>query len=341
MSRKLILKNTQSPGDILMLTAALRDLHLCYPGKFQTDVRTSCPDLWLHNPYLTSLDENDPDVEIIDCHYPLIHQSNQRPNHFVTGFTNYLNDELNLSIHTTAIRGDIHLSHTEREQTSIIETLAGRDIPYWIIVAGGKYDFTIKWWHYRRYQQVVDALCNEVLFVQVGESGHFHPQLSGTVDLIGKTALRELIVLMAHAQGVLCPVTFLMHLAAAVPNIDESPSHRAGVIVAGGREPPHWEAYPWHQFIHNVGALPCCREGGCWRSRTVPIADADDDRNDPSQLCVDVRDGLPHCMDMIRPDEVVSKIRTYFQGGALHPLTEAAFQASRAHVVPSLRSQYQ
>ena len=33
-SRKLILRNFQSPGDIVMLTAAVRDLHRCYPGRY-------------------------------------------------------------------------------------------------------------------------------------------------------------------------------------------------------------------------------------------------------------------------------------------------------------------
>ena len=57
--RKLILRNFQSPGDILMLTAAVRDLHRCHPGEFLTDVRTSCPELWHHNPHLTPLSEDD------------------------------------------------------------------------------------------------------------------------------------------------------------------------------------------------------------------------------------------------------------------------------------------
>ena len=40
-SRRLILKSFQSPGDVLMLTAAIRDLHVAAPGQFLTDVRTS------------------------------------------------------------------------------------------------------------------------------------------------------------------------------------------------------------------------------------------------------------------------------------------------------------
>ena len=62
--RKLILRNFQSPGDVVMLTAAVRDLHRCHPGEFLTDVRTSCPDLWRHNPHLTPLSEDDPEVRV-------------------------------------------------------------------------------------------------------------------------------------------------------------------------------------------------------------------------------------------------------------------------------------
>ena len=47
--RRLILRSFQSPGDILMLTAAVRDLHAAAPGQFQTDVRTSAPALWENN----------------------------------------------------------------------------------------------------------------------------------------------------------------------------------------------------------------------------------------------------------------------------------------------------
>ena len=64
--RRLILRNFQSPGDIVMLTAAVRDLHLAYPGQFVTDVRTSCPELWEHNPYLTALPDGEDGVETVD-----------------------------------------------------------------------------------------------------------------------------------------------------------------------------------------------------------------------------------------------------------------------------------
>ncbi len=305
---KLILKNWLSPGDIVMLTAAVRDLHRAYPGRFLTDVRTSCPALWENNPHLTPLDEADPTVRCFDTHYPLIHQSNQAPYHFIHGFIEHLNDQLNLRIRPTEFKGDIHLSAEEMSRPSPVMEATGDPRPYWVIAAGGKYDYTIKWWHRRRWQAVVDQLQDKVLFAQVGEKGHYHPPLRGVVDFRGKTTLRDLIRLVYHAQGVLCPVTLHMHLAAAVPLPPERLRARACVVVAGGREPTHWEAYPSHQFLHTIGALDCCAKGGCWKSRTVPLGD-NSPLDTPDSLCLDVTPGgLPRCMEMISSNQVVTTL---------------------------------
>ncbi len=66
----VIFRNHQLPGDVLMLTVALRDLHRCYPNQFQTDVRSTCPELWANSPYITPLDESDPSVRTVQGHYP-------------------------------------------------------------------------------------------------------------------------------------------------------------------------------------------------------------------------------------------------------------------------------
>src|SRR5262245_20746041 len=105
----LVLRSFHSPGDILMLTAAVRDLHAAYPGQFRTDVRTSADGLWLHNPHITPLREGESGVEILDVHYPLIHESNQRPYHFIHGYVQYLEEKLGLRIPVTRFHGDIHL----------------------------------------------------------------------------------------------------------------------------------------------------------------------------------------------------------------------------------------
>ena len=311
-----------------MLTGAVRDLHKGHPGRFLTDVRTPCPQLWENNPHVTALAEDDAGVEQIECHYPLIQHSNQEPWHFLHGFTHYLSERLKVPIHPTAFRGDIHISDLEKSWMSQVQEITREDLPFWIIVAGGKRDFTIKWWDAQRYQDVVDQFQGKVFFVQVGERDHVHPPLTGVLDLRGKTDLRQLVRLVYHSQGVLCPVTSLMHLAAAIEVKGGRPVHRPCVVVAGGREPPHWEAYPHHQFIHTIGALPCCEYGGCWRSRTVPLGDGDE-KDKPGGLCVDVVDRLPRCMHLITAAEVIRRIELYFSGGAVQYLTAGQAAAAR------------
>ena len=120
-----------------MLTAAVRDLHQSYPNEFLTDIRTSCMELWENNPYLTPLDERDPEVRVLECHYPLIERSNLVPYHCLHGFVEYLNDSLGLQIRVTEFKGDIHLSNSEKSAASQIQELVGKEIPFWIVVAGG------------------------------------------------------------------------------------------------------------------------------------------------------------------------------------------------------------
>ena len=74
--RQLILRNGQSPGDIVMLTAAVRDLKRALGAALAVDVRTPCPALWENSPHLTPLADGDAGAEGIECGYPLIHRAN-------------------------------------------------------------------------------------------------------------------------------------------------------------------------------------------------------------------------------------------------------------------------
>ena len=308
--RKLILRNFQSPGDIVMLTAAVRDLMTAHGDKFEVAVRTSCPDLWDNNPWLTPLDEEDPEVEIIDMEYPLVHRSNDLPYHFIHGFRMFLEDRLDLRIPAGPFKGDIHLSDEERAWTGQYEELTGRDEPFWIVNAGGKTDYTCKIWPADRWQAVVDGM-NErgMRCAQIGLDApdHLHPDLKGVLDLRGKTTLRELVRLIYHSSGVMGPVSASMHLAAAVPaRPDRVRGLRPAVIVAGGREATHWEEYPGHQFLHTIGRLDCCAGGGCWRSRVKPTEK--EDEGTTSHLCVDLVGETPRCMTMIQPSDVLRAV---------------------------------
>lgn len=330
--QKIILENYQSPGDILMLTAAVRDLHVHHPGKFITDVNTSCMELWENNPYITKLDRKDPDVINIKADYPLIHNSNETPYHFVHGFSSFLEHKLGVRIPVSKFKGDIHISEDEKTWISQVEELGIKD-DFWIINAGGKPDYTSKIWFPDYYQEVVDHFKGLITFVQVGENHHLHPELKGVINLIGKTDIRQFIRLMYHSVGVLCPVTFAMHAAAAVPVKEGRPLNRAGVIVASGMEGFQWEAYPHHRFLGLNGCLPCCDNGGCWKARCMKVKDGDSKNDD---LCLypikkepktvdisrfkDVIDGdfqIPKCLDMIKPKDVIRAIENYYIGGSL------------------------
>jgi len=326
--KKLILTNRQSPGDVVMLTAAVRDLKRAHPD-WQIDVRTAAPALWENNPHLTEIADDDPDAEHIKCQYPLIHRSNKLPYHFIHGFRKFLEGKLGISIPQGPFSGDIHLSDEEKSWTNQVEETFGHKGDFWIIVAGGKFDFTAKWWSPAYYQEVVNRLAGKVQFVQCGESKHWHPPLEGVLNLVGKTDLRQFVRLVHHAAGVICPVTMAMHLAAAVPTPPGRLINRPCVVIAGGREPTHWEAYPAHQFLHTVGALPCCEKGGCWRSRCHKMGDGS--KKDRKKVCehpVPAGDvSIPRCMDMITPEDVCRAVNRYRQGGAIHRVER--FRAKR------------
>jgi len=317
--KKLILKNHQSPGDIVMMTAAVRDFKKAFPA-YDIDVRTSADPLWENNPYLTPLDESDPDVESIVMNYPLIHRSNEGPHHFINGFRMFLEDHLGLKIPAGPLKGDIHISDEEKGWISQIEQETGKDQPYWVIAAGGKTDYTCKLWDPSRYQAVVDAMNKMgILCVQIGEDdeGHIQQPLENVVNLIGKTDLREFIRVIYHSSGVICPVTFPMVAAIAVEaRPDRCLKHRPCVVIAGGREPAQWQAYPGHAFLHTQGKLSCCDQGGCWRSRIIPLGDGDSKDSDLCENPVKLRNGntIPKCLDMITPKEVLRHVKEYTAG---------------------------
>lgn len=317
---KLIIRQFQSPGDLVMLTAAVRDLVLSYQDDFMVDVRTPCPALWENNPYLTPLQEDDPDVIKFKAAYDLIHTSNEGCHHFLHGFIQDLNEKLGIQIKPTKLKGDIHISAKEKGWFSQIYEILGKDIPYWIVDAGCKSDFTAKQWERVKYQAVVDQ-CPDITFVQIGQKEHNHEPLKGDnlVNLIGKTDLRQLIRVIYHSAGVITPVSLPMHLSAAIEVKDcyHRPT-RPTVVLAGGREPSIWEMYTNHAFLHTCGMLPCCDNGGCWASRVYKNEIGDKDDKDWRNLCKNAVESpsgqkVPKCMDMISVDDVVIAIRRYLQ----------------------------
>jgi len=324
---KIVLINRNSPGDIIMMTAAIRDLHKTYPNEYTTDVDSPCPEIFEGNPYITKLDPKDSEVIRLETHYPLIHSSNRGSYHFIHGYRKHLEELIGRPIIQGDMKGDIYIRDEEKSWINVVEEITKDKRPFWVIDAGHKQDFTAKAWPFDFYQRVVDHFKDKIQFVQMGHSAHIHPDLDGVINLVGQTDLRQLIRLIYWASGVLTPVSMPMVLAQAVPCSFSFPKNRPCVVIAGGREPVQWQHYPNHQYLHTCGTMPCCDDGGCWKSRVVPLGDGDE--KDKSNLCLKptempykgVEQAIPTCMASITPDDVIRAIERFYEGSVLkyHP----------------------
>lgn len=334
--RKFILEFHRAPGDVLMLTSLVRDLKLTYGNQYAIDVRTQYPGIWRHNPYTTPLGKSDSTAEKIQF-------GGEGPNaadrigiglskesagkgkklHYCTVFHKAFQQRTGIRVDPLFSRPDLHLSESEKANPVI----SGR---YWIVVPGGKTDITTKWWPEPRWQEVVDKLRPWGLqFVQEGATKprHSHPPLNNVLNTVGKTSIRDLIVNIYHAEGVICGCSFPMHVAGAL----EKPC----VVLMGGREEPAYEEYSnnWgafgskaelvkvpHRMLHTVGLLDCCQKGGCWLQRVERLNDGY--RRAESSLCkrpLTTPDGIAvaECMSMISSDLVAEAVMSYYEDGTL------------------------
>lgn len=206
------------------------------------------------------------------------------------------------------------------------------DRRYWLITTGGKTDYDSKLWHYDRWQEVVNAR-PDITFVQIGSLGDYHPVLEGAnvINMLGATesaedytpdindGMRRLFRLFYHCDGSLGIVSAQMHIAAAF----EKPC----VVVAGAREPASFEAYPYHRYLHNQGAMLCPKAGketvgctspikSCWRRKINAC---------PNKRVMKTAYGdqrVAKCIEMISVSDVLRAMQTYYDGGRLQPLHE-------------------
>jgi len=306
--RPLILKTELSPGDLCTLTAALESLHNMHPSKYLTDVRTSCDELFLHNPRVTAL--SDQSAEIVGMHYDLIVNCDAIPNPFIRGYCDYLGKYLGIPLDLTTNRPHLYLSREEKKTHPLKKLFNGSSPHYWLVNAGIKRDFTLKQWPVEYYQEVINHFKGKIQFVQVGSDEHDHPHLDGVIHLVGRTSIRELMVLAYHADAGLGPITLLQHFCAAF----EKPY----VAILGGREPVSWTQYPLQTTLHTLGKLPCCQFRSCWRSRVVRLNDgSEQDRNLCESPVLGLQRPVGKCMAIIKPVEVIRAIEAFYEGGSL------------------------
>ena len=317
-----------APGDVICMTPLIRDLVRAYPDRFDIGVFTSCPSLWEHNPHVDRILASPlPGVPFHKLDYgQYIADANVVPLHFLTAFHREFERQTGLPVPVTEPKPDLHLSEQERNERLI-------DGRYWLMFAGGKSDFTVKIWSTQFCQQVVNGLAKfGIRVVQTGGTyqGHKHPALDNVLNIVGQAGLRDTLRLIAQADGVLCPITFGMHAAAAF--------ERPCVIWAGGREHWWWEAYVnhptiqnfgpvasgkvrvQHKYLHTQGLLDCCKHNGCWMNKV-----RQEEADGAKRYCRHpVDDGygqvLPLCQQMITPHHVIAAVLGYYEDGTLDPI---------------------
>jgi hypothetical protein len=158
------------------------------------------------------------------------------------------------------------------------ERLKGKRVERQIVIqssnTGALRPANTKQWYPERFQAVVDQLKGEYNFVQLGSLNE--PPLAGTIDLRGKTALRETAAILAGSLMLVGLEGMLMHLARAV----ECPS----VIVFGGRLLPSETGYSANENLYVP--MPC---SPCWKYNSCEIN--------------------RECMQRISVDDVIKAIR--------------------------------
>ena len=301
----LALCNSRSPGDVVAMTAVVRELHRNYPGRYRVVTQTWFPELWENNPGVV------PESEIvqpkrIDWDWKGTAEIDRRCS-FAQLWRNDLAKHLGVSIPMGEDRGAIYLSEAEKCWPSHLLGPVVR--PFAIVNAGTKADTPTKAWGKSNYQSVIDHFQGKIEFVQIGAAEHNHLPLNGVLNLVGKTGVRDLCRLVYWSRLVLCPVTFVMHLSAAILLADDRV--RPCIVLAGGRESQTFTQYDGHVQFNTVGMLPCCARDGCWRSQFPPSPCGEMHIcQQPAQLASGETVG--QCMKIIDPSRVIDAISDRF-----------------------------
>lgn len=293
IAENVVIKNHLCPGDVVVLSAAIRSLHLSYPSRYRVWVDVSYPAVFKHSPdVVTTGDLVPPGAKVIEVSYPLINESNSINCHFMYAYTKDLGEKLGIPLELKTNRPHLFLGEEEKSD-AILKKLKIQK-PFFVINAGFKQDYPTKFWGQHNYQELVHRCIGDVAFVQVGDANGHHPLLQDVYHAYGRTTLRELISLCWHAEGGVGPSTLIQHIFAAL--------QKPYVCLLGGREPLPWVTYPLQTTLHTFGALPCCKEEACWKAKLEP------GHEDSCLFPLPTIWATPKCMGMITPAQVAQVI---------------------------------
>lgn len=296
---RLKLAHHLCPGDSLVLSAAIRSLHLTYPGEYVVDVDCTARELYDGNPDVQRFQGHDIWGEV---HYDSINRSDQEPHHFAEAMCRGVAKIIGKPVPLQTNRPVLILSDNEKDWSGVLKDIAPEPIPFGVISSGGKRDYTAKIFGNTIAQGVVDHFAGRIQFVQTGTGNELHTPLRGVINFIDRTSVRDLARVAHHASFAVGGVTLLMHVCAAlaVPY----------VAMLGGREPRSWTTYPTQIDLSAHGCLDCCRDRACWKSRVVPLGDHTP--NDRSLCVLPVAQAggetIPRCHQLIGSAGIISAI---------------------------------
>jgi ADP-heptose:LPS heptosyltransferase len=291
---QVVFHNRQAIGDILTMTAGVRDFKAQFPNT-KVGVITTAMHIWDHNPNIDHTFRDQRHMVKIGPSF-LTNRSNTWNLHMCNAFRVDMENKLKVQITQGPVRPDIWMTEEEYKRPPIIEG------PYWVFIYGGEPGWPTKQYH--RWQEVIDILKDDIKIVQLGVKNHPYPHLRNVLDYIGKTedrnhGLRDLFNIFLHAQGSLGLVSMHMHLSAVFNN--------PCVVVAAAREPAWFTQYFGHQYVQTNGTMFCAETSACWKCKLEGC------RNKVEYEGKE----MPKCVEIIEPEEIAEAVRKYYKGGRL------------------------
>jgi hypothetical protein len=292
--KEIIIVQNLSPGDTCGGAIPLiESIHKQFPNQYLTDFQGTCAnDFFKNSPYITKLPDS---AERYKADYNMngnSHRSFSFAQSHCDHFTQYF--KLSTPLINQTRKPTIYLDEKEKERWP------GLPDKFLVLTAGWKPDCSIKGKnHHLLWGEAVEfCKAHNVSVLQVGQDGHNHPLIPGTIDMRGKTSIRQLIRLVYHSIGTMSSISMLTHISAAfdVPN-----------FCVSSRESQDFAQYRTTVSLNCIGLLPCASgdgsSGGCWRNTLDEEHYLDGvKRQDICALPIIQEDGtkVPKCVDIIR-----------------------------------------
>lgn len=238
---KVLVRTLPWLGDNIYTSAVMENL--AATGKVKVNVLSHCTDLWENCHFLDkSITEETADYIVDSCNE--LPWSKNTP-HIIEGTTKHIAGEINLHIPIRYRDPVIYADLPEERRFPF---------PYVILNTGWQNSAPAKKWLKKNWERLIQ-LCPDVQFIQIGQKANHAEPLAGCMDLIDKTARKDLIHLVRDASCVISPPSGVIHIAAAF--------HVPFLSLAGGREPHNLAHYPCGVTLSTVGTMQCCKNGGC------------------------------------------------------------------------------